>query len=187
MSCIVNCSESDLSHEAENLICFGLHPAGSPQIIIFWCLDNISDITNPTQILTAIAAGEALRVRDILFGSDPPTPTLGPKPTACGTPKVLFNTFNMSATDYSYNQTNNELWGDLGNGRSVAAVLAWDCTTNPNYPDTSRYYLPTSGGISWSGGLGSPNNDDEVASFVVNGTFKGTVTIIPTPAGVFLP
>lgn len=185
MSCALNCNEQELSHESEDVFCLGLRPAGSPQIVLFWCLDNITDITNPTQILTAIAAGEALKITNILFGNDTPTPTLGPKPTACGTPKVIYNTYPVSITDYSYNQTNNELYEALGNGRTAAAILAWDCTTNPNFADTSRYYVPTSGGITFSGGLSDPNNDDEVASFVVNGTFKGGVTIIPTPAGIF--
>jgi hypothetical protein len=63
--------------------------------------------------------------------------------------------------------------------------LAWDCQTNPNFPDTSRYYAPTSGGITFAGGLVDPNNDDEVARFEVQGSFKGSVDIITTPAGIF--
>lgn len=185
MSCAINCNEVELAHEAEDLVCGGGRPAGSPSIVLFWCLDNISDITNPTQILAAIAAGEALKVSDILFGNDLPTPTNGPKLTACGQAGVLYNTYPVSITDYSYNQTNNELYEALGNGRRVQALLAWDCNSKPTVPDTSRYYLPTSGGITFSGGLSDANNDDEVAFFQVDGTFKGSVTIIPTPAGIF--
>jgi len=185
MSCAINCNEVELSHEAEDLVCLGLRPAGAAQIVIYWCLDNITDITVPAQTIAAIAAGEAIKLTYILFGNDAPTPTTGPKPFACGSPGILYNSYPISITDYSYNQTNNELFGALGNGRNVAAILAWDCNTNPNFSDTSRYYVPSAGGITFSGGLIDPNNDDEVASFVVNGTFKGGVTIIPTPAGIF--
>lgn len=185
MSCAINCGESDLSHESEDLICFGLHPAGSEDVIIFWCLDLVTDITNPTQIQAALDAGQALRASNLLFGSGEPTPTQGPKPTACGTPKVLYVTYNVDLTDYNYNQTNNELYGSLGAGRSPKAMLVRDCGTNPNYSDTSRYYEATSGGINFAGGLNSANNDDEAAFFHVAGTFKGTVDIIPTPAGIF--
>ncbi len=185
MSCAINCNEVELEHDSEDLVCLGARPAGSPSVVLYWCLDNISDITNPAQTLAAIAAGEALEVTDILFGNDLPTPTTGPKTTACGTPNVIYNTYPVSLTDYSYNQTNATLYEALGNGRRVAAILAWDCNSNPNFPDTSRYYVPTSGGITFSGGLSDANNDDEVAFFQVNGTFKGGVTIISTPAGIF--
>jgi len=185
MSCAINCNETELAHDAEDLVCLGAKPAGASEIVIYWCLDNITDITNPAETLAAIAAGEAILITDILFGNDVPTPTNGPKVTACGTPSVLYNTYPVSITDYSYNQTNAELYGALGNGRRAAAILAWDCQTNTNFPDTSRYYLPTSGGVTFAGGLVDPNNDDEVARFEVAGSFKGSVTIISTPAGIF--
>lgn len=185
MSCAINCNEVELSHDAEDLNCKGARPAGSPSIVLYWCLDNITDITNPAETLAAIAAGEALLVEDILFGNDAPTPTNGPKTVACGTVSVLYNSYPLNLTDYSYNQTNNALYEALGNGRSVAAILAWDCGTNPNFTDTSRYYVPSAGGITFSGGLVDPDNDDEVVSFQLAGTFKGSVTIIDTPAGIF--
>lgn len=186
MSCAINCNESELSHDAEDLLCLGVRPAGAAQVVLFWCLDSITDITVPAQILAAIAAGEALLVTDIAFGSDLPTPTLGPKVTACGTPGVLFNSRTLTLTDYSYNQTNNELYESLGNGRKAAAILAWDCNSNPNFSDTSRYYVPSSGSINFSGGLSSSATDEEAAFFQVSGTYKGSVTIIPTPAGIFV-
>lgn len=185
MSCAINCNEAELSHEAEDLICLGTRPAGASSVVLYWCLDNITDITVPAQTLDAIAAGEALLVEDIAFGSDLPTPTNGPKPTACGTPGVLFNTRNVTLSDYSYNETNNDLYESLGNGRKVAAILAWDCNSNPNFADTSRYYVPSAGHISFSGGLSSAATDEEAAFFQVTGTYKGSVTIIPTPAGIF--
>lgn len=185
MSCAINCNEAELSHSAEDLLCNGARPAGASSIVIFWCLDSITDITDPAEITAAIAAGEALLVEEILFGNDAPTPTTGPKLTACGTPSVLYNTYPINLTDYSYNQTNMSLYESLGNGRSVAAILAWDCNTNPNFTDTSRYYTPSSGYITFSGGLVDPDNDDETARFELSGTYKGTVTIIDTPAGIF--
>lgn len=185
MSCAINCNEVELAHDAEDLVCLGAKPAGASEIVIYWCLDNITDITDPAQTIAAIAAGEAILITDILFGNDAPTPTNGPKVTACGTVSVLYNTYPVSITDYSYNATNATLYGALGNGRRAAAILAWDCQTNPNFPDTSRYYAPTSGGITFAGGLVDPNNDDEVARFEVAGTFKGAVDIITTPAGIF--
>jgi len=186
MSCAIDCGQTALTHSAENLDCDGLHPAGSQDLILFFCLDDVSDITDPSQINNALNQGSALRVELVKFGSDLPTPTLGPKATSCGVPKVLYVTSTMTITDYSYNQENNELYNELGAGRGVAAVLARDCQTNANYADTSRYYVPTSGNISFAGGLSSADDDDEAAFFQVTGTYKGGVTIIATPAGVFV-
>lgn len=185
MSCAINCNETVLTHNAEDLECLGARPAGSPSVILFWCLDNITDISDPAEILAALAADEALEVKDILFGNDAPSPTLGPKTIACGSPSVLYNSYTVNLTDYSYNQDNNELYEALGNGRKVAAILARDCNTKATFADTSRYYLPSYGGVTFSGGLNDADNDDEAAFFKVTGTFKGGVTILPTPAGVF--
>lgn len=121
----------------------------------------------------------------VAFGSDLPTPTNGPKVTACSAASVLFTTRTMTITDYSYNQTNNELYESLGNGRKVAAVLARDCSSNPNFADTSRFYQATSGHIAFAGGLSSTNTDEEPAFFQVEGTYRGTVDIIATPTGIF--
>lgn len=186
MSCAINCNEGTLAHDPEDLICLGVRPAGASQIVIYWCLDSISDITIPGQTTLAISRGEALKVTEISFGSDLPSPTLGPKTTACGTPGVLFNSRNITLTDYSYNQTNNDLYESLGNGRKAKAILAWDCNSNPNFSNTSRYYVPSSGSINFSGGLSSAATDEEAAFFQVSGTYKGSVTIIPTPAGLFV-
>lgn len=185
MSCAINCNETPVSHDAEDLECKGARPAGASAAVLFFCLDNITDITDPAEILAAIAADEALLVESIRFGNDAPTPTLGPKTVSCGTPGVLFNSYTVKITDYSYNQTNNELYEALGNGRKLSAILAWDCNTKATYSDTSRYYVPSSGGITFAGGLVSPDDDEEAARFELTGTFKGGVTIIPTPAGVF--
>jgi hypothetical protein len=186
MSCAINCDEVELTHTSEDLVCNGVKAAGASSIVLFWCLDGISDITDPSQIQAAIAQNEALLVESIKFGNDLPTPTTGPKPTSCGTPSVLYVTQSLTITDYSYNQDNNELYQELGHGRKVAAILAWDCNTNPNFPDTSRYYVPSgSGGITFAGGLSDADDDDEAAFFQVTGTYKGRITIIPTPAGIF--
>lgn len=185
MSCAINCNEVELTHDAEDLVCLGVRPAGASQIVIYWCLDNITDITDGTQTTDAITAGEAIKITDIRFGNDAPTPTNGPKPTSCGSPRVLYNSFPLNLTDYSYNATNAALYEALGNGRAVAAVLAWDCNTNPNFSDTSRYYVPSSGDITWSGGLVDPDDDDEAARFELTATYKGSVDIITTPTGVF--
>lgn len=186
MSCAINCGEVELTHSSEDLDCKGVHPAGSDDLILFWCLDNVSDFTNTTQINNAIAGGEALRVSAVKFGNTLPSPTLGPKPTSCGTPRVLHNTYTTTITDYSYNAENAELYEALGGGRKVAAILARDCGTNPLYGDTSRVFLPSSGTIAFSGGLDSQDDDDNAAFFQVTGTLKGGVAIIDTPAGVFI-
>jgi len=185
MSCAINCNEETLTHTPTNQ-CYGAHPAGSSDIIIFYCLDNVTDFTNPTQINLALAAGEALRIESIRFGSDLPTPTNGPKLTSCGTPGVLFKTSTMTLTDYNYGVENSPLYEALGNGRQIAAVMAHDCETNPNYSDTTRVYEPSSGYISFSGGLSSADDDEEAAFFQVTGSYKGGTRIIPTPAGVFI-
>jgi hypothetical protein len=185
MSCAINCNETPVVHTTEDLTCIGPKPAGAPSIIVYWCLDNISDISDPAQTIAALANDEALEIKDILFGSDAPAPTFGPKTVSCGSPTVLYNTQTLNITDFSYNQDNNELYEALGNGRKVAAILARDCNTKANFPDTSRYYTPSYGGITFAGGLNDADNDDEAAFFKVTGTYKGGVTIIPTPAGVF--
>lgn len=186
MSCAINCNEVELVHTSEDLDCKGVHPAGSDDLIVFWCLDNVSDFTNSTQINNAIAAGEAIRVSAVKFGHPIPTPTLGPKATSCGTPRVLHNTYTVTITDFSYNDDNGEFYGSVGGGRKVAAILARDCGTNPLYGDTSRVFLPSSGTIAFSGGLDSQDDDDNAAFFQVTGTYKGSLAIIDTPAGVFI-
>ncbi len=185
MSCPINCNEVAVSHDAEDLICLGARPAGSSSIIIFWCLDSITDITDPAQILLAISLDQAILVTDIRFGNAAATPTTGPKLTSCGTPGVLYQSYPLNLTDYSYNQTNMELYDALGGGRKAAAILAWDCNTKPTFANTSRYYLPSAGGITFSGGLVDPDDDDEAARFELSATYKGGITIIPTPAGIF--
>lgn len=183
MSCAISCTDVG-THEPVNLRCAGPHPAGSSSVVIFLCLDNVSDITNPTQINTAIAAGEARLIEGIRFGSGASTPNLSPKTTSCGLPGVLNKTIPLNLTDYNYSQTNNELWEGFGSGMTAEGILAWDCSKT-GYDDTSRFYQATQGAIQFQGGLVSPDDDDEAARFELTGNFKGSIEIINTPAGVF--
>jgi hypothetical protein len=183
MSCAINCTDIG-THDPEDLTCKGPRSAGASSIVIFLCLDNVSDITNPTQINAAIAADEAILVENIRFGSNAPTPALSPKLVSCGLPGVLHNTYPINITDYSYNSTNNDLWQTFASGVTAKAILAWDCLKS-TYDDTSRFYNATGGAIQLQGGLVSPDDDDEAARFEITGSFKGDVSIITTPAGVF--
>lgn len=183
MSCAIICTDIG-SHSTEDLICKGPRPGGASSIVIFLCLDNITDITSASQILAAIAAEEAILIENIRFGSAAPTPTLSPKTTSCGLEQVLFNTYPLTLVDYSYNDTNNDLWSTFASGVTAKGILAWDCT-KASFSDTSRYYNASNGAIQLTGGLVSPDDDAEPARFEMAGSFKGTVSIIATPAGVF--
>lgn len=183
MSCAINCTDIGV-HDPEDLVCKGPRPAGSSSIVIFLCLDNVSDITSAAQINAAIAADEAILVENIRFGSAAPTPTLSPKTTSCGLEQVLYNTYPLTLVDYSYNETNNDLWSTFSGGVTAKAILAWDCLKD-TFSDTSRFYNATGGSIQFTGGLVDPDDDAEAARFEMNGSFKGTVSIISTPAGVF--
>lgn len=185
MSCPINCNITLGTHDSEDLICNGLRPAGGKDLILFICTDNITDINDPAEILAAIANDEAIEVFNVGFGSTAPTPTLGPKPFPCGVAGVLFNTYQFTITDYSYNQTNNALYTLLAGGNRVEAILVRDCV-NSKFDDTSRFYdASENGGMSISGGLVDPADDEEAVRFEMTGSFKGDITILTTPAGVF--
>lgn len=183
MSCAINCQDIG-THTSEDLLCKGARPAGASSIVIYFCLDNIDDITDPQQTIDAIAADEAVLVENIRFGSGAPNPIQSPKTVSCGSPGVLHIEYPLNITDYSYNASNNDFWQTMGGGVTAAAILAWDCT-KASFTDTSRYYLPSAGSIVLAGGLVSPDDSDEAARFEITGTFKGTLDIITTPAGIF--
>lgn len=183
MSCPINCQTLG-THESQDLLCIGVRPAGAKDIILFKCLDNVSDITNPNQINNAIANDEAILISDVRFGSSEPAPTLGPKTTSCGVEGVLFNTYPFTITDYSYSQINNALYTALAGGYRIEGMLVHDCPKT-GFSDTSRFYDASDSGMVITGGLSSPDDDVEAAVFKMNGSFKGSITIIATPAGVF--
>lgn len=182
-SCNQYCAEelTDFEYVIE---CGSAHPAGASNIIVVICDDLISDPFNATQLLAAIAAGDAFKVEGVRFGSTAPTPTPGPKLTSCGVESVLYQTHAINWTDYNYTQVNNLNYERLGNGLRPKGVLAIDCTKT-GWDDTARYYASNTGGIQLSGGLVSPDDDNEASRFELAGSFKGTIDIGTAPTGIF--
>ncbi len=175
-----NCG--DLSdHEVAELTCSGARPAGVSDILIGLCGNSILDPSDGTQWTTALGADFAKEIFNVAAGIDSGEPTLSPKITACGTPTTLYVTYSGTITDYNFTAENFTFWTSLINGYKVPSMLMRLCPKT-GWDDESMWL---DGEISFTGSPVAPNTDEEAARFEITFTFKGNISLVPTPAGIF--
>ena len=175
-----NCEELG-EHEVLTLQCKGPRPAGISEVVFILCGNNLTNPSSGAEVLALLASNEARKVQRIRMGLNSSEPTQSPKTTSCGLPETLFVTYSGSLTDYSFNATNMDFWNDFAGGYTVQGAIARMCP-KAGFDDESLYM---DGEISFTGSPIVPDDDEEAARFELTYQFKGTVTLVPTPPGVF--
>jgi hypothetical protein len=178
-SCFV-CDELT-DHDVQELQCDGPRPGGVKDILFALCGNSVLDPSDGTQWTTALGAGFAKEVFNLVAGIDSAEPTLSPKTTACGLPKTLFVTLTGSIVDYNFSAGNFTFWDRLINGYTIPQMLLRICP-KPGFDDVSIWL---DGEISFTGSPIVPPTDEEAARFELTWTFKGERSVVPTPEGIF--
>lgn len=177
--CDYNCEALE-DHEVV-VGCAGARPAGVSDILFALCGHSIVDPSDGTQWTTALNANFAKELFSVAAGFDSGEPTLSPKTTACGLPSTLFVTYTGTITDYNFTSDNVAFYNTLINGYKIPAMLMRLCPKS-GWDDQSLWL---DGEISFTGSPVVPNTDEETARFEITWSFKGDVTLVDTPSGLF--
>lgn len=179
-----NC-ETVGDHEVALMTCNGARPAGISQVVLIACdsdIEDSADAEDGTVVSAAITADTAKLVEQIKMSLDNGETTLSPKTTGCGLPTPLYTTYSGTIEDYNFSkQTVNEFWGVITRGYSFKGAIARLCPKS-GWDDQSLYL---DGEIIFSGSPNISNDDANAAFYSISYQFKGSVTLIDTPAGVF--
>jgi hypothetical protein len=181
MGCLnYNCATLT-EHEVSTLACKGPRPAGISSAVFILCSSTLVDPSDGTEINALITSGDAKLVENIRMGLGSGEVTQSPKVTACGLPQTLYVTYSGNITDYSFNQQNMEFWTTLTSGYTISGIIARLCPKS-GFDDESLWM---DGEVSFSGSPVIADTDEEAANFAITYQYKGTVSLIPTPTGVF--
>lgn len=175
-----NCDEL-VDHVSLASQCLPPRKAGVSQIALVLCGAGLEDPSNGTEVAALIVSGQIKTILGLRFGFDSADQVTVDKITSCGTARVLHTTFSGTLKDWAWLQENMTLYTQLIGGYTVAGIIARQCP-QPGWPDTSLWL---NGEISFAGSPIVPDDDDDTARFELTWQFKGSVEIIPTPAGVF--
>jgi len=168
-------------HEVATLTCKGPRPAGISEVVLILCGNDLTDPSDGTEVNALISSGDAKLVQQIRMGIGQGESTLSPKTTACGLPQTLYITYSGNIIDYSWNTTNFDFWTTLSSGYTIAGAIARLCPKT-GFDDESVYL---DGEIAFTGGAIITDTDEEPARFELTFTYKGNISLIPTPTGVF--
>lgn len=155
---------------------------GQDQAVIYKCAANITDPSDGAQILAAIAAGDAVLVKNIKVGIDAPSPIEIDSNIALRTAKVA--NYDRTATwmDGNINNQNvNTFYPSWWNGTPIGGAIIYE---NGNSTKAVTWINSPIQGI---GGRILPPDNNEFQRF--EGTLKWKNLTDPTrhaaPAGVF--
>lgn len=168
-------------HEVATLACKGPRPAGISEAVFILCAANLTDPSDGVEVNALITSGEAKLVQNIRMGLGSGEVTQSPKVTACGLPQTLYVTYSGAITDYSFNQTNMDFWTTLTSGYTISGIIARLCP-KAGFDDESLWM---DGEVAFSGSPVIADTDEEAANFAITYQYKGSVSLIPTPSGVF--
>ena len=175
-----NCEQLG-DHEIATLTCKGPRPAGISEVVFILCGNDLTDPSDGTEVNALIASGDAKLVQSVRMGLGSGEATQSPKTTSCGLPQTLYVTYTGNIVDYSFTTENMAFWSTLTSGYTIAGAIARLCPKT-GFDDESLYL---DGEIAFSGSPVVPDTDEEPARFEITFTYKGDVSLIATPTGVF--
>lgn len=162
--------------------CSTFRTGGTSAIVLLACDHQITDPTDGAAILAEIAAGRAWLVENVKVGISAGTPVTVDPITACGTAKVIKNTYTGTIYDAKVDATNNDFWNQLTNGYVIGGMIMNVCSTD-SLADIAIY---VDAEISFSGGLVQPDVNTELIRFEVSFTWNSVgYDVITAPTGVW--
>jgi len=175
-----NC-DNVTNHEVATLDCSGPRPSGVADAVLALCGNSIVDPSDGTQWATAIAGEFAKELFNITGSIDSGDATLAPKTTPCGVQRTLYTTYTGTIVDYNFTSANFDFWNPFLNGVTIPGMLMRLCPKD-GWDDVCMWL---DGTVSFSGSPVVPGDDAEAARFEITFSFKGNITLVPTPSGVF--
>lgn len=178
-----NCDELE-DHESLDTQCLGPRPSGIGEAVFILCGNTVTEenASDGTFVNALISSQDARLVQLINLGLDSAEPVLSPFPASpCRPAQTLYVNFTGSIVDIGFTATNMTFWNQLINGYSIAGMIARLCPKD-GWDDESLYM---DGEITFTGSPLVPKEGTDVARFELTYTFRGSVKLIPTPAGVF--
>jgi len=169
-------------HEAFGDICAPPRPGGIDSAVLVLCGEELADPTSGTEVDALITAEGAKLVKQIAMSLEGSEQILSQYlVTPCDTPRVQYVNWTGTMRDLMFSTTNFEFWTQLINGYKVSAILAHLCLAD-GWDDVSLYMK---GNISFAGNPIIPLDGTDTDRFEVTYTFRGEISLIATPAGVF--
>lgn len=162
--------------------CSTFRTGGTSAVVLLACDHQITDPTDGAAILAEIAAGRAWLVENVKVGISAGTPVTVDPITACGTAKVIKNTYTGTIYDAKVDATNNDFWNQLTNGYVIGGMILNVCGTD-GLADIAIY---VDAEISFSGGLVQPDVNTELIRFEVSFTWNSVgYDVVTAPTGVW--
>lgn len=182
MANCVNYNCDDFPDFELNVNCKKGYPGGANKLVLFDCDHQVTDFENGTQILAEIAAGRAVLIENLKIRVNKGSPVTVESPVDCAPDVVTDYTRTGSVFDSNISATNDTGWETLLSGRTVGALLFYNCGEG----DDARSTL-IDAEISFSGDKVFPGAN-EFQRYEIDFTWKGLYTMaktINTPVGVF--
>lgn len=162
--------------------CSTFRTGGTSSAVLLACGATLADPTDGTEINALIAASEAWLIENVKIGISAGTPVTVDPITACGTAKVIKNTYTGTIYDAKVDATNNDFWNQLTNGYVIGGMILNVCSTD-SLADIAIYIDAE---ISFSGGLVQPDVNTDLIRFEVTFTWNSVgYDIITAPTGVW--
>lgn len=162
--------------------CSPIRTGGIFAALLIDCGVTISDPTDGTELNALIAAEQAWLVENVKIGIAAGTPVTVDPVTACGTPRVVKNTYTGTIFDAKLDATNNDFWNQLTNGRVIGGMILPICTTD-GLSDIAIYIDAE---ISFSGGPVIPDVNTDITRFEISFTWNSVgYDVITAATGVW--
>jgi hypothetical protein len=179
-----NCGETADHDNVIDLCASETRNAGNQNFILIECNDTlITDPTNASQILAAVAAGTAKKVENIKLGFDEPSVVNAPTKTkSCGTIPVVNRNRSVTWEDYNVTLGNADFYNDVNN-RTYGGMIVFNCSTDDL--DDLAFYIDSE--ITINSFLNNGNDNDLPMFWTAkaNWSKKADPEMILAPAGVF--
>ncbi len=157
---------------------------GFDQAILLECNHQITDPSNASQVLAALANGTATLISEASFSIEVPSPVTVDTLVACQPPRTVNYTRTGLYKNQNVNPTNVEFHKPVFKGRSFGGIIIRMCSDTDS--GTGFVYW-IDANVSFTGGLVGPPNNTDLQRF--EGTFtwnsKTDPSMYAEPAGVF--
>lgn len=176
-----NCENLE-THERFGTVCAAPRAGGIDAAVLVLCGETVADPSDGAELNTLIDGDGARLVEQVSIGIDGAEQVLSQfTVTPCDQPRVLYVNFTGALRDLAFTRQNMIFYNRLIAGYKVSAMIGRLCTTDGW--DEESVYL--NGTMSFAGNPLIPIDGTDTDRFELTFTFRGEMTLIDTPTGVF--